>query len=198
MLLYRDKVLTWGKLRNLEEFVIDENNSVSYTYDKNGIRNTKTSTIKSTNEENSEITTIVTKKFLYNGTRLLMQDNGDSATNNGYNSKLYFHYGVDGLIGFTYVKSTYLIYNYYYKKNAQGDIIGIYDSSGKEIVKYYYDAFGNVKAYYNSSANYYYEITETSSTTNAVIGRLNPFRYRGYYYDQETNLYYLNSRCRWY
>ncbi len=192
--LYRDKALTWGKLRNLEEFVIDENNSVSYTYDKNGIRNTKTSTIKSTNEENSEITTIVTKKFLYNGTRLLMQNNGDSATNNGYNSKLYFHYGVDGLIGFTHVKSTYLIYNYYYKKNAQGDIIGIYDSSGKEIVKYYYDAFGNVKAYYNSSANYYYEITETSSTTNAVIGRLNPFRYRGYYYDQETKLYYLNSR----
>ncbi|MBO4982499.1 MAG: hypothetical protein J6D23_00430, partial [Clostridia bacterium] len=30
--------------------------------------------------------------------------------------------------------------------------------------------------------------------TSANIGNLNPFRYRGYYYDTETGFYYLNAR----
>ena len=37
------------------------------------------------------------------------------------------------------------------------------------------------------------DITDNSSYNNSVA-KLNPFRYRGYYYDTETSLYYLNSR----
>jgi len=34
----------------------------------------------------------------------------------------------------------------------------------------------------------------TSGSMAATLGADNPFRYRAYYYDDETGLYYLNSR----
>ncbi len=48
---------------------------------------------------------------------------------------LIFHYGSEGVIGFTYQG----IGEYYYKKNIFGDVIGIIDNNGQEIVKYTYD-----------------------------------------------------------
>ena len=60
----------------------------------------------------------------------------------------------------------------------QGDVIGILDANGAEIATYAYDALGKV----------------LSVGGNTTIGNLNPIRYRGYYYDTETGLYYLNSR----
>ena len=74
-----------------------------------------------------------------------------------------------------------IIYNgvpYYFKKNLQGDIIAIVDKDAKEVARYSYDAWG--------------ACTVVSSSN--VIGYANPFRYRGYYYDIENKLYYLNSR----
>lgn len=60
------------------------------------------------------------------------------------------------------------------------DIIGILDSNYNEIVKYSYDSFGTlINIIDNSSIN---------------LRKINPFRYRSYYYDIETQLYYLNSR----
>lgn len=79
------------------------------------------------------------------------------------------------LIGFKYNDTLY-----YYQKNYQNDIIGIYDSDYNLVVTYKYDAWGKV-------------ISTTDTTTNN-IGTINPFRYRSYYYDEETKLYYLNSR----
>ena len=75
---------------------------------------------------------------------------------------------------------------YYYKKNYQQDIIGIYNSSYEEIVKYKYDSWGNIISITDNNNQ---EITDVTN-----IGLINPFRYRSYYYDTETNLYYLNSR----
>lgn len=76
----------------------------------------------------------------------------------------------------------------------QNDIIGIYDSSNNLVARYEYDAWGNHKVYdQNGNLN----------TTSYFIGNVNPFRYRSYYYDRETNLYYCYSRyynpdlCRW-
>ena len=60
-------------------------------------------------------------------------------------------------------------------------IISILDRSGKEVVQYKYDAWGGIR-------------TEVNDETHALIAELNPFRYRSYYYDPETNLYYLNTR----
>ena len=53
------------------------------------------------------------------------------------------------------------------------------------MVKYVYDAWGNHKVFSPSGT----EITDTTS-----IGHINPIRYRVYYYDTETGLYYLHSR----
>ena len=77
--------------------------------------------------------------------------------------------------GFTYNGA-----NYFYLLNLQGDVIGIYDSNGDVVVKYAYDAWGQLMS-----------ITGTLADT---IGVKNPLRYRGYYYDTETKLYYLQSR----
>lgn len=70
---------------------------------------------------------------------------------------------------------------YIFTKNLQGDIIGIYDSTGSIVVQYRYNAWGELY-----SASCYPE--------SEHILEANPFRYRGYYFDQETGLYYLNSR----
>ena len=69
---------------------------------------------------------------------------------------------------------------FYYLYNVQGDVIAIVRAAtGQVVAKYSYDAWG--------------KCTVTNATGYAV-GDKNPFRYRGYYYDTETGLYYLNSR----
>lgn len=75
---------------------------------------------------------------------------------------------------------------YYYLKNAQDDIIGLLDSNYNLVAEYLYDSWGNVISIKDNLGN---EITDTSN-----IAYINPFRYRSYYYDSETKLYYLNSR----
>ena len=64
--------------------------------------------------------------------------------------------------------------------NIQNDIIGIVDFNGNLAVEYIYDAYGN--------------IINIIDDSNLNIGTINPFRYRSYYFDTETNWYYLNSR----
>lgn len=75
---------------------------------------------------------------------------------------------------------------YYYLKNAQDDIIGLLDSNYNLVAEYLYDSWGNIISIKDANGN---EITDTSN-----IAHINPFRYRSYYYDSETKLYYLNSR----
>ena len=70
-----------------------------------------------------------------------------------------------------------------------GDIDRIYDANKNLVAEYKYDAWGNHRVYTGTGI----DITDNSSYNNSVA-KLNPFRYRGYYYDTETGLYYLNSR----
>ena len=74
---------------------------------------------------------------------------------------------------------------YFYRKDAQGNIIALIDSSGNVVVQYVYDAWGN-HAVLDANGN---DLTESSH-----IGVLNPFRYRGYFYDVETGLFLVTSR----
>ena len=69
---------------------------------------------------------------------------------------------------------------YAYVHSLQGDIIGILNASGTEVVRYAYDAWGR-------------QLSKTGSMAS-TLGTYNPFRYRGYAYDEETGLYYLRSR----
>ena len=71
---------------------------------------------------------------------------------------------------------------FWYEKNLQGDIVAVYNSSGTKLVTYdYYDAWGNYTVSYSNNG----------ATTGA---QYNPFRYRGYYYDTDLGMYYLQSR----
>ena len=74
---------------------------------------------------------------------------------------------------------------YIYRKDVQGSIIALLDSNGRIVVKYAYDAWGN-HTVYNSNGNI--------NTDENFIGNINPFRYRSYYYDTETKLYFLKTR----
>ena len=65
---------------------------------------------------------------------------------------------------------------YYYVTNLQGDVMHIVNASGTVVASYDYDPYGKVISAVGSLAN------------------INPLRYRGYVYDQETGFYYLNSR----
>ena len=75
---------------------------------------------------------------------------------------------------------------YYYIYNVQGDVIALADAStGKLAATYTYDAWGEIVKINDKSPD------EVASTN---IANINPFRYRGYYYDTETSLYYLQTR----
>jgi len=76
---------------------------------------------------------------------------------------------------------------YYFRKNLQGDVTGIYNANGNIIAQYEYTPYGAPLTITNGSG--------TDVSTNAThIANINPFRYRGYYYDTETGFYYLQSR----
>lgn len=70
--------------------------------------------------------------------------------------------------------------NYYYLHNVQNDVIGLVDSAGNKVVSYQYDSWGRI-------------LSVTDSTTTKA-GSKNPFRYREYYWDDESQLYFLNTR----
>ena len=105
--------------------------------------------------------------YTVNGNKILRETNGSRT--------LTYYYGGSGVVGFGYNGT-----DYYYQKNLQGDITAIYNESGTLVAEYLYDAWG--------------KILSVTNHTSANIGDINPFRYRGYYYDTETNLYYLNTR----
>ena len=80
-----------------------------------------------------------------------------------------------------------ILYNnipYYFIKNLQGDVIAIVDKDAKTVAEYSYDAWGVVTN----------AVTDTELTNGVDIATINPFRYRGYYYDEEIKFYYLQTR----
>lgn len=165
---YRGNNLKWSHVRQLDKF-----NNIEFKYGANGVRTTK-------------IANGIITKYYFDGTKLLAQNNGNW---------LIFFYGSEGVWGFKYNS-----FNYYYKKNIFGDIIAILDQNGLEIAKYSYDAGGNHKIFALIN-NQFVDISLEQSCSNGepsskLIAQLNPFRYRGYYYDIETGLYYTN--CRYY
>ena len=93
---------------------------------------------------------------------------------------LQFLYDNNGVMGVEYGGETYI-----YRRNVQGDITALLDSSGVVMVKYVYDAWGKHKVLNPDGS-------ELADRTH--IGNLNPYRYRGYYYDVETGLYFLKTR----
>ena len=74
---------------------------------------------------------------------------------------------------------------YFFEKNPLGDVIGLYKFDGTKVGTYSYDAWGNFVITASSGIGIWDE---------EILYTINPFRYRGYFYDVETGLYYLQSR----
>lgn len=111
--------------------------------------------------------------YTLDGNKILKETDGSKT--------LIYYYGNSGVIGFKYNNV-----DYYYEKNLQGDVIAIYNASGTKVATYVYDAWGKVLSIKNASG--------TTITDSTHVGIINPFRYRSYYYDTETGLYYLQTR----
>ena len=81
------------------------------------------------------------------------------------------------------VKDNGTTYTGYYVLNQQGDVIGIIDAQGNVLVKYFYNAWG-------------LEVEEELINRSAEhpLKQYNALKYRGYYYDADLGLYYLNNR----
>ncbi|MBQ3221701.1 MAG: hypothetical protein IJB34_07050 [Clostridia bacterium] len=67
-----------------------------------------------------------------------------------------------------------------FEKNTLGDIVAIRDSAGSLMGRYSYDAWGNITYQSGSMAS------------------VNPFRYRGYYYDTETGRVAVATRPQYF
>ena len=113
-------------------------------------------------------------RYRKNNTVYTLDGNKILRESDGTRTLTYYH-GGSGIVGFAY-KGT----DYYFRKNLQGDVTEIYTSAGLLAASYVYDAWGKILAIRNETAE--------------NIGDVNPIRYRSYYYDTETGLYYLNSR----
>ena len=109
----------------------------------------------------------VQTSYTWDGAQLVSQKTGNEA--------IYFLYHGSSRVGLEYQGSTY-----YYLYNLQGDVVGLVDSNGNTVVSYTYDAWGHPESITGSMAS--------------TLGAANPFRYRSYYFDTESGLYYLMSR----
>ena len=166
-LTYRDGMsMTWKNGRQLATLT-NGDTSISYGYDSDSVRTTKTvNGVKYT--------------YAYLNGQLLYETRGDA--------KFYYSYDANGIL----YNVRYTLtdggteYSYYYTHNSRGDIVGIYNGVGELKAHYEYDAWGNVISITDNNGN--------AITNPNHIGNLNPFRYRGYYQDTETGLYYLMSR----
>ena len=157
----------WQAGRQLKR-VSTEGKAVSFKYDHNGLRTQK----------------------------VVEADWGPETTNYYLHGKLLTHMTVDyrdtsevlhqDVLHFFYdaqSRPEKVHYNgilYTYIHNLQGDIVGMLDNSGALVVEYKYDAWGKG--------------ISISGSLATTLGERNPFRYRGYVYDEETGLYYLRSR----
>lgn len=115
-------------------------------------------------------------------TQYFLEDNDIIYEKTGNNVIYYIRNDIDDLIGF---KLNDVLY--YYVKNIFGDIIEILDSNCNLVARYEYGSYGEIISIMDAEG---YDISDDFSH----IANINPFRYRSYYYDKETGLYYLNSR----
>ena len=145
---------TWEKGRQLKQ-MSKSGTTAAFLYNADGLRVRKT------------VNGLVTNYTLH-GKNIVHLTQGSN--------NLHFFYDAQNrpaVVNFNGTKYGYIV-------NLQGDVLGLIDSTGAEVVKYTYDAWGKVLS--------------TTGSLASTLGTIQPFRYRGYVYDVETGLYYLRSR----
>ena len=163
---YKGATLTWTRGRLLASYTPSGSiYTTTMQYDADGRRCRKT--IPTSSQPNIF-------SYIYNGNNLIRETKSGASS---YTKT--FLYNSQGIIGFVYNGTTYM-----YRKNLFGDIVAIYQGATK-VAEYAYDAWGNQKVMNGNSI----EVTDLTH-----IAHVNPFRYRGYYWDNDLGLYYLMSR----
>ena len=111
-------------------------------------------------------------KYYYDGSKLLGED-----YSNGI--KLRYMYDLMGISGVRYISANGKFLDYDYAKDGQGNIVAVI-RDGKIVTEYFYDAWGNTKV--------------NVLDIDDPLAYLNPIRWRGHYYDTETEMYFINGR----
>ena len=166
---YRDTAYRFEGRRLIsisEELGIDEQKSIDYTYDSNGLIIKKVLGYWYDDDRDSEE---FTTQYYYDGDKLITEIN--------QYCRLDFLYDENGML-YGLIKDNSS--KYFYVRDYLQNILGIVDQNGKLVVKYKYDAYGNSKG--------------IEDTSGCNLGTRNPFRYKGYYYDDDTEMYYCKSR----
>ena len=165
----------WQAGRQLKSMTkVDGNDTITVEFEYNhaGLRTKKTRKVNSVITEETE--------YILNGKNVVGLIHTVYTTAGGETTTttdvLHFYYDAQGRAAM--VKHGSNMYGYVH--DLQGDVIGILDNTGSVAVEYKYDAWGKPLS-----------VTGVLAET---LGILNPFRYRGYVFDQETQLYYLRSR----
>ncbi len=155
LLTYNGKTHAWIAGRKLATFTND-NCSISFTYDENGLRSQKSVT------QNGKTKTY---KYTWMNDKLIGQSDG-------INTLRFIYDENDEVVGFVNNDSNI----YLYMKNVLGDIISIVDENGLAVVNYEYDAWGKLISitgslagtigtlnpiryrsyYYDTESSYYY------------------------------------------
>ena len=160
----RSYTFTWEYGRRLATAMVGTT-ELEFTYNDEGIRTSKT----------------------VNGVKHTYRLNGSQIVSEAWgNHLLIYLYDAEGApVGMMYRNSTYpsdTFDTFWFEKNLQGDIVAVYDEDGTKLISYTYDAWGNFATTYHNDC------------TASDPANFNPYRYRSYYYDAETGLYYLQSR----
>ena len=165
---YNGYTLTWDGRKLTEMNMGAGQFRYSFEYNEDGIRTAKYSN-GTWHYYTLEDSRVVTERF---GNKLLV----------------YLYDESGSPIGLQYRTDSYAANKFdtfFFEKNIFGDIVAIYNADGDKIGSYVYDAWGNCTVSTESGIT----VTERS-----IVRTYNPFRYRGYYYDADTGLYYLQSR----
>jgi len=165
---YRGHRLSWNNLRNLES-----HDDIEFKYNVSGLRTYKSHQVGDTLHESYYHWA---NDQLISETRVATRNTCNPETEEIHihdtTTTLDYIYGVDGIIGFVKNNKD----KFYFLKNIQGDVTKILNETGETVAEYTYDAWGHI------------------IHSSGELADLNPIRYRGYYYDNETNLYYLKTR----
>ena len=157
--------LTWRGRQLISYTNTDTEDEITFTYNDNGIRTSKTvNGVKHT--------------YILSGSKIISESWG-------IHFCIYLYDESGSPIGMQYRTSSMakdVFYTFWFEKNLQGDIVAVYNDSGVKLITYKYDAWGNFTR----------TINNISGTNRSAL--YNPFAYRGYYYDSETGFYYVSSR----
>lgn len=115
-----------------------------------------------------------TEKYSLSGSKILTLKR---ITNNLEKVLNFVYDETESLVGFTFNGD-----EYFYDRAVDGEIRHIVDKTGKVYVSYTYDDWGLPT------------ISYIEETKGRELSELNPFMYKGYFYDREIKMYYLNTR----